>query len=258
MTAMSTLERFSLADRVVVVTGASSGIGQSLAIALADAGADIVAVARGRSGLEKTAAQIRARGRRADVCVFDLGGMDRVADAGERLSEPFGAPHILVNAAGVNDRQSADEVTPAQWRKAIELNLGVPFFLAQALVPGMIDQGWGRVLNIGSLQSVRAFPDSVPYGSAKGGIVQLTRAMAEAWSAQGINCNAIAPGFFRTPLTEAVFDDPARAERNAAQTAIGRNGELTDLHGAAVFLTSPAADYVTGQTLFVDGGFTAK
>lgn len=255
---MSSLERFSLAGRVAVVTGASSGIGQSLAVALAEAGADIIGVARGQAGLEETIALVRARGRQAEACPFDLGDMEGVANAATRLSEPFGAPHILVNAAGVNDRQSADEVTPAQWRKAVELNLGVPFFLAQALVPGMIDQGWGRVLNIGSLQSVRAFPDSVPYGSAKGGIVQLTRAMAEAWSAQGINCNAIAPGFFRTPLTAAVFDDPVRAERNAAQTAIGRNGELEDLHGAAVFLTSQAADYVTGQTLFVDGGFTAK
>jgi gluconate 5-dehydrogenase len=255
---MGIVERFAIVDRVAVVTGASSGIGQSLAVALADAGADVVCVARGEAGLAETCSQIEARGRRAAACPFDLADMDAVADGADRLGEPFGAPHILVNAAGINDRQSAEAVSPAKWRRSIELNLGVPFFLAQALVPGMMAHGWGRVLNIGSLQSVRAFPDSVPYGSAKGGVVQLTRAMAEAWSSQGVNCNAIAPGFFRTPLTEAVFDDPARAERNAAQTAIGRNGELEDLHGAAVFLTSPASDYITGQTLFVDGGFTAK
>jgi gluconate 5-dehydrogenase len=119
-------------------------------------------------------------------------------------------------------------------------------------------QGWGRVLNIASLQSYRAFANGVAYGAAKGGIVQLTRAMAEEWSRFGINCNAIAPGFFPTALTAPVFGDPARAQDMAARTAIGRNGELADLQGAAVFLCSPASDYITGQTLAVDGGFTAK
>jgi gluconate 5-dehydrogenase len=122
----------------------------------------------------------------------------------------------------------------------------------------MRDRGWGRVLNIASLQSARAMPDSIPYGAAKGGVVQLTRAMAEAWGGSGITCNAIAPGYFPTALTAAVFNDTERAARLAAQTCLGRNGCLEDLQGAAVFLCSPAADYVTGQTLFVDGGFTAR
>ena len=118
-------------------------------------------------------------------------------------------------------------------------------------------RSWGRIINIASLQSVRALPNGLPYGTAKGGVVQMTRAMAEAWSPQGINCNAIAPGFFPTELTAPVFADRAQAERRAEQTMIGRNGELADLHGIAVFLAAKAADYITGQTIFVDGGFTA-
>ena len=122
----------------------------------------------------------------------------------------------------------------------------------------MAERGWGRIINIASLQSTRAFPDSAPYGAAKGGVLQLTRATAEAWSPRGVTCNAIAPGFFPTALTAPVFADPQRAARNAAQTAIGRNGILPDLWGAAIFLSSDASAYVTGQTLHVDGGFTAK
>jgi gluconate 5-dehydrogenase len=122
----------------------------------------------------------------------------------------------------------------------------------------MAKRGWGRIINIASLQSWRAFPDSAPYGAAKGGLLQLTRAIAEKWSRHGITCNAIAPGFFPTPLVAPVFDDPERASRLAAQTAIGRNGRLDDLTGATVFLASDASDYITGQALAIDGGFTAK
>jgi gluconate 5-dehydrogenase len=122
----------------------------------------------------------------------------------------------------------------------------------------MRDKGWGRIINIASLQSERAFENGLAYGASKGGVTQLTRAMAEAWSRHGINANAIGPGFFPTDLTQAVFDDDARAGKLAAQTAIGRNGNLADLSGPAVFLASPASDYVTGQVLYVDGGFTAK
>jgi gluconate 5-dehydrogenase len=121
----------------------------------------------------------------------------------------------------------------------------------------MIERGWGRIVNIASLQSVRAFGNSGPYGASKGGIVQLTRAQAEAWSRHGVNANAIAPGFFATALTAPVVDDAARWRALAERTFIGRNGELADLRGTAVFLASRASDYVTGQTIFVDGGFSA-
>jgi gluconate 5-dehydrogenase len=134
------------------------------------------------------------------------------------------------------------------------VNLAAPFLLAQALVPAMLARGWGRIVNVTSLQAMRAFGDSGAYGASKGGLAQLTRAQAEAWSRRGVNCNAIAPGLFRTPLTRRVFDDPERAAALAARTMIGRNGELADIRGAALFLASSASDYVTGQTICVDGG----
>jgi gluconate 5-dehydrogenase len=163
-----------------------------------------------------------------------------------------------VNAAGVNLRQPFAEVTPQAWQAQIALHLTAPFFLTQTLAPGMAERGWGRILNIASLQSYRAFANSAPYGAGKGGVVQLTRAIAQEWSARGVTCNAIGPGFFPTALTAAVFGQPELAQRNAAQTCAGRNGELEDLYGATVFLASDASAYITGQTLMVDGGFTAR
>ena len=144
------------------------------------------------------------------------------------------------------------------WDQTLALNLSTPFFLSQALVPAMKAKGWGRIVNFASLQTSRAFPGGIAYGATKGGIGQLTRAMAEAWSPFGITANAIGPGFFPTELTAAVFEDDERAARNAAQTCIGRNGTLQDIDGPVLFLCSEASAYVTGQVLMVDGGFTAK
>ncbi len=140
----------------------------------------------------------------------------------------------------------------------LDLNLSTPFFLAQALVPAMKAKGWGRIVNFASLQSERAFTNGIAYGASKGGVAQLTRAMAEAWSGDGIMANALAPGFFPTELTGPVFDDAELAAANAAKTCIGRNGALDDLDGPTLFLCSSASNYVTGQVLYVDGGFTAK
>jgi NAD(P)-dependent dehydrogenase (short-subunit alcohol dehydrogenase family) len=165
---------------------------------------------------------------------------------------------ILVNAAGVNLREPFEAVSEPSFDQHMALHVKAPFFLTQAFAPAMKTQGWGRIINLASMQSFRAFAHSAPYGVGKGGVVQLTRATAQAWSADGINCNAIAPGFFPTPLTAPVFSDPKKATANAAQTCIGRNGELTDLHGLTVFLASNASAYITGQTICCDGGFTAK
>ena len=246
---------FDISGRIAVVTGASSGIGQAIASSFAEAGARVVGVARRREALD--AWQTAAGGETAGV-VADIAGPQAATDIAPWLAEPFGPPDILVNAAGLNTREAADEVTVDGWRATLDINLATPFFLAQALARGMSARGWGRIINIASLQSERAFPGGLAYGASKGGVAQLTRAMAEAWSRSGVNANAIAPGFFPTELTAAVFDDPERAGRNAAQTCIGRNGTLADLIGPALFLASPASDYVTGQVLFVDGGFTAK
>ncbi len=246
---------FAVKGRVACVTGASSGIGRAAASRLAAAGARVVGVARREAELKAWAAA--NSGEKAFV-VADLADRSRLANVATAVSKPFGAPDILVNAAGINTRQHADEVTPEGWDSTLNLNLAAPFFLAQSLVPAMKKRRWGRIVNFASLQSRRAFPGGLAYGASKGGVEQLTRAMAEAWSAFGITVNALAPGFFPTELTGPVFSDPELAARNAAQTCIGRNGELSDLDGPLLFFCSEASAYVTGQTLFVDGGFTAK
>jgi gluconate 5-dehydrogenase len=254
----SVLDRFRLDGKVALVTGASSGIGRAIAEALATAGAAVVLCARRAAALDEARKAIEAGGGKAAVTAGDVGNRVSLGALAAAAAKPCGPIDIVVHAAGLNHRQSAADVTDATWDEQIEVMLSAPFFLSRHLVPAMKAKGWGRILNIASMQSYRAFPNGAPYGAAKAGIVQLTRAMADEWSRFGINCNAIAPGFFPTALTAPVFGDPARAKDMAARTAIGRNGELADLQGAAVFLCSPAADYITGQTLPVDGGFTAK
>ena len=246
---------FDLTGRVACVTGASSGLGRRAAVALAAAGAKVVGVARRQEALDSLKEEI---GAGAGAVAADVADRDGIPALVEAISAPFRAPDIVVHAAGVNTRQAADDVTPEGWDQTLALNLSAPFFLSQALVPAMKDKGWGRVVNFASLQTTRAFPGGIAYGATKAGIGQLTRAMAEAWSPHGITANAIGPGFFPTELTQAVFSDPARAERNAAQTCIGRNGEMRDIDGPLLFLCSDASGYVTGQVLMVDGGFTAK
>ena len=250
---------FDLKGKIALVTGGGSGIGRAMAYALGAAGADVVLNDRRADALEEAADEIRSKaGTRVATVTLDL--LDRSALAGlpEQASAPFGSPDILVNAAGVNLRQPPSEISWESWDQTLNLNLAVPFFAAQSLVPAMQEKGWGKIINIASLQSVRAFANSVPYGASKGGVAQLTRAMAEAWSGDGICCNAIGPGFFPTALTAPVYSNSGLVEHLAAQTAIGRNGEMTDLHGLTVFLAAPASDYITGQVVFLDGGFTAK
>jgi NAD(P)-dependent dehydrogenase (short-subunit alcohol dehydrogenase family) len=249
---------FSLRGRVALVTGGASGIGLAMAQALAGAGAQVVLCGRREAMLREACAQIQADGGQAASFVADLADRKALSDVAAASAKPFGSPDIVVHAAGMNRRQPWTEVDDAAWDEQIDVMLAAPFFLSRALVPAMAAKGHGRIIAIASLQSSRAFANSVPYGAAKGGVVQLVRAMAEAWSAQGITANAIAPGFFPTALTDAVFNDAARVQGIQRQTACGRTGEMADLQGAAVFLASPAAAYITGHTLYVDGGFSAK
>jgi NAD(P)-dependent dehydrogenase (short-subunit alcohol dehydrogenase family) len=249
---------FSLQGRTALVTGGASGIGLAVATALAGAGAAVVLCSRRAAPLREACEALRSAGARAAFVEADLADRTGLADVARASALAFGAPDIVVHAAGMNLRQPWAQVDDTSWNSQIELMLATPFFLSRELQPAMARKHWGRIIAIASLQSVRAYADSIPYGAAKGGVVQLVRAMAQAWSAQGITANAIAPGFFRTALTDAVFSDAARIESIRAQTAIGRTGEMQDLHGAAVFLASPAASYITGQTLFVDGGISAK
>lgn len=249
---------FDLRGRQAVVTGGSRGIGAAIAYALGKAGAKLILVATGK-GLSECADKLKSDGvdvaRTLAADLASHAGISKLADALGNSGEPI---DILVNCAGVNLRQSFAEVTPQTWDTHMLVHLAAPFFLTQALAPGMKQRGWGRIINIASLQSYRAFANSAPYGAAKGGIVQLTRAIAQEWSRHGITCNAIGPGFFPTRLTSAVFDDERLAARHAEQTAAGRNGAMADLYGVAVFLASNASAYITGQTIMLDGGYTAK
>ena len=249
---------FSLAGRGALVTGGNSGIGLAMARALGLAGARVTLAARRAPELAAAAGDLVRCG--IDACALEVDLMEAasIAALAEQAQRGGRDIDILVNAAGLNLRQRFMEVTPQSFEQHLRVHLTAPFLLTQKLAPAMQARGYGRIVNVASLQSQRAFPDSAPYGAAKGGIVQLTRAIAEEWSRAGITCNAIGPGFFPTPLTASVFADPERAARNAAQTAIGRNGELADLEGITVFLASAASAYITGQTIFVDGGFTAK
>ena len=251
-------ELFSLQGRRALVTGGNSGIGEAMAQALGAAGARVLLLARRAAELQAAAARLQAQGIDAQWLAADLTDVAALRAAAAQAVQRLGGIDILVNAAGVNFRQPFAEVTPEAWQTQLALHLGAPFFLTQALAPGMAARGWGRVINIASLQSHRAFPNSAPYGAGKGGVVQLTRAIAQEWGPRGITCNAIGPGFFPTALTAPVFADPALARHHAERTCLGRNGALADLHGATVFLASDAAAYVTGQTLMVDGGYTAR
>jgi len=246
---------FDLTGRVACVTGASSGLGRHAAHVLARAGARVVGVARRADALAEWQADV---GEAAAVVAHDVSDRASLPALALAVAKPFGAPDIVIHAAGINTRQKADDVTAEGWDITMALNLSAPFFLSQALVPAMKVNGWGRIVNFASLQTTRAFPGGIAYGASKAGIGQLTRAMAEAWSKDGITANAIGPGFFPTELTAPVFGDADLAARNAAQTCIGRNGTMQDLDGPLLFLCSDASAYVTGQTLMVDGGFTAK
>jgi NAD(P)-dependent dehydrogenase (short-subunit alcohol dehydrogenase family) len=257
---MSLPALFSLQGRTALVTGGNSGIGEAMAEALGLAGARLVLMARREAALAQSAARLASLGIDVQTVVCDLSDV-RAAGQGAVAAQALcenNTIDILVNAAGVNLREPFQEVTPDSWQTQINLHLGAPFFLTQVLAPAMKARSWGRIINIASLQSHRAFANSAPYGAAKGGVLQLTRAMAQEWSRHGITCNAIGPGFFPTALTAAVFANEELARKNAEQTCVGRNGELADIHGLTVFLASNASSYITGQTIMLDGGFTAR
>lgn len=255
---MNIAKLFDLSGKTALVTGGNSGIGEAMAKALGFAGARVILVARREAELATAVQNMKKENIQAEYIPCDLSSVENVKQCGREALSRHVSIDILVNAAGVNLRQPFMEITPDDWTLQLALHLSAPFFLTQALAPAMAINKWGRIINIASLQSYRAFPNSAPYGAGKGGIVQLTRAIAQEWSNQGITCNAVGPGFFPTALTMPVFDNPELAKKNADQTCIGKNGALEDLYGCTVFLASDASSYITGQTLMVDGGFTAR
>jgi NAD(P)-dependent dehydrogenase (short-subunit alcohol dehydrogenase family) len=247
---------FSLDGRVAVVTGGSSGIGRAIAGALAGAGARVVVVARDESKLTAAVDELAAAGCEARCLSADLGSRDEVRAAAERMVEAFGEPDILVNSAGINLRPPMAEVGEDVWDTTMAVNLDAPYLLGQRFGPGMAARGFGRIINVSSQQAHRAFVDSGAYGASKGALESLTRSQAEAWSASGVTCNTLVPGFVLTPLNDRLASNPERIAALARRTMVGRNGLASDFEAAAIFLASPASAYVTGHSLFVDGGFS--
>ena len=254
---MSISKLFDLTGKTALITGGSSGLGEAIALALGMAGAEVGIAARGEASLKQASDRLSAKGIKNSYFTANLSHLEEAHELTNQALSEFGKVDILVNAAGINLREPFDQITPSSWQEQLNVQLGAPFFMTQALAPQMKQRNWGRIINIGSLQSYRAFANSAPYGAAKGGIIQLTRAIAQEWSKHGITCNAIGPGFFPTALTAPVFNNPDLVKLHASKTAIGRNGELQDMYGLAVFLSSDASAYLTGQTIMLDGGYTS-
>jgi NAD(P)-dependent dehydrogenase (short-subunit alcohol dehydrogenase family) len=250
------LSDFSLENKVALITGGTSGLGKMMALALAKAGA-FVWIASSRDNADETLQEIKQQGSNGSFVQVDVTSSDALEKTVSHILEQSSRIDILINAAGINPRTSAEELTLNDWQKTIDINLTAPFYLSQLVADTMRENNWGRIINIASLQSLRAFDNSIPYGASKGGVMQLTRALAQAYSKDGILVNAIAPGFFRTNLTEQLFQNPDKLKELANKTMMGRNGEEKDIFGISVFLCSDANSYVTGQTVFLDGGFSA-
>ncbi|WP_344943315.1 SDR family NAD(P)-dependent oxidoreductase [Sphaerisporangium flaviroseum] len=251
------LERlFSLSGRTALVTGGSSGIGYAMAEAIGRAGAAIVVVARRERELAGTVKRLSDHGVRAASISADLGDAGAVQRVCDQAATFFGEIDILVNAAGNNIRRPMGELTATDYDLTMRVNITAPYMLGRHFGPRMAARGWGRIINVGSQQSISAFGDSGAYGVSKAAIAGLSRSQAEAWSRQGVCSNTVIPGFVLTPLTAPAQAIPGRVEALAARSMTGRNGLPADFAGAAVLLAGDAAAYITGQTMFVDGGFS--
>nr|WP_201469283.1 SDR family oxidoreductase [Microbacterium hydrocarbonoxydans] len=247
---------FSLAGRTAVVTGGSSGIGQGIATALARAGASTVIVARGESRITATVQALTDAGCTAAGVVGDLGTRDGIRAVADAVAVPFGAPDIVVHSAGINIRPPFAEITEADWDATMTVNALAPFLLGQTFASGMAERGYGRLIHISSQQAHRAFVGSGVYGASKGAVESLMRSEAEAWGGTGVTSNALVPGFVLTPLNARLQEDPGQISALAARTMVGRNGLPSDFASAAVFLAGAGSSYVTGQSIFIDGGLS--
>jgi 2-dehydro-3-deoxy-D-gluconate 5-dehydrogenase len=252
------LDLFSLAGKVAVVTGGNGGIGLGMAHGLAAAGADVVIAARNLDKSAAAAKELTRHGRRIEVLSVDVADEESCADLVKNVEMRFGRMDILINNAGINTRKPPDQLTPAEWRNVLAINLDGAFYCARAAHPLLKRRG-GKIVNIGSMLSIFGTSFAPAYGASKGGIVQLTKSLAAAWAKDGIQVNAILPGWIDTELTvKARQDVDGLHDRVLQRTPAGRWGTPSDFCGVAVFLASSASDFVTGTTMTVDGGFSCQ
>jgi NAD(P)-dependent dehydrogenase (short-subunit alcohol dehydrogenase family) len=251
-----TQSRFDLTGRVAVVTGASRGLGQTFARALAQAGADLVITSRSVETLRTFQEEIERTGRRALALELDVRDESSIRRMVDEALGAFGHVDVLVNNAGCNVRKRAAEVTWADWNFVLDTNLRGAFFVAQAVASHMIPRRHGRIINIGSVTSVFGYTGLAPYGASRGGIRQLTMSLADDWGEYGITVNCLAPGWFRTAQNAVMYEDTEWLSSLIDRIPLKRSGAPEDLEGAIVFLASDASAYITGQMLLVDGGIT--
>ena len=247
---------FDLTGKVAIVTGTSRGLGQYFGRALAQAGADLVITSRTPSSLESFKIEIEALGRRAVPLQLDVRDYDSIQNCVEAAHEAYGQIDILVNNAGCNVRKPAVEVTWDDWNLVLDTNLRGAFFMAQAVAKKMIPQRYGRIINIGSVTSVFGYAGLAPYGASRGGVRQLTMSLADDWGVYGITVNCLAPGWFKTAQNAVMYEDEEWLAYLCDRIPLKRPGQPHDLDGAIVFLASDASEYVTGQTILVDGGIS--
>ena len=249
---------FSLEDKIAVVTGASRGLGRAMALGLAGAGADIVAIATRRENAADTVAEVESLGRRAVSVQCRQQEPAEVRRAISESMDAYGQIDILVNNAGIIRRAAAEEHSDEDWASVLDTNLNGVFQFCRGIGKHMLLRGQGKIVNIASLLSFSGGILVSSYAASKGGVMQLTKALANEWAGRGVQVNAIAPGYFATDVTEKLRSDPLRSREILARIPAGRWGESRDLQGAVVFLASAASDYVTGHVLVVDGGWMAR
>lgn len=251
------MDLFSLSGRTALITGSSRGIGFAIAEALAGAGAAVILNGRSQSALDSAAGRLRDVGARAHVSVFDVTDAAETAAAVDAIESSFAPIDILVNNAGIQRRSPLEAFDDADWKEVMATNVDGVYYVSKAVARHMIARGKGKIINIGSVQCDLARPGIAPYTAAKGAVRNLTKGMCADWARYGMQVNAIGPGYFDTPLNEALVRDPEFDAWLSKRTPAGRWGKLEDLHGLAVFLASGASDFVNGQTIYVDGGITA-